>query len=195
MHACRSLVPCFAHLQNHAVPCTSLGVQVRSSGLLTSLATSISEEIHGMDLWSVVAIFCGVVLVGLRACVYTCVYTYTHVCERMCMRTVAPWIDLCGVLGRECACVYVCVLCLCVLSAPTSSNAVEYTWSDCCSCCGERMEKIAVVTNCEESAFVVSLSDSHCFMFFLDNTRSDIHSQQCSFTGQTLCGCDMKPTP
>eukprot|EP00983_Pelagomonas_calceolata_P040797 1137785-Pelagomonas_calceolata.AAC.4 len=39
---------------------------VRSSGLLSALASNISEQIAGMDLWTIAAIFCGVVLTLLK---------------------------------------------------------------------------------------------------------------------------------
>ncbi|KAF5832470.1 Sodium/sulfate symporter [Dunaliella salina] len=42
---------------------SALGESVKSSGLLSTLASDISEQISGMDLWTITGIFCGVVLV------------------------------------------------------------------------------------------------------------------------------------
>lgn len=42
----------------------ALGEAVKSSGLLLAIAQSIQELVAGLDLWSILAIFCGLVLLA-----------------------------------------------------------------------------------------------------------------------------------
>lgn len=131
---------------------------MRSSGLLSALASDISERITGMDLWTISAIFCGVVLVS-GVCANMCVGAWVRGCMRVyagvfclcCVRVLGPGPSL-----PTCAPArwWVQCLCVCVLKRPHSCIHTRAIGAHACAqawvptrTCASRQARATVATS------------------------------------------------